>query len=232
MAVKISNRNRETARIAATVCIGLLLVILCPLAAQAAAGYSEAVALVMDIKGATTPPLSIYREIAPGTRIELGPGARVSLLHYTSCTIVTLVGGAATVSDEGITANVANIESTRPGPCPRVHKIAHKGPGPLGGVIVTRGDPMPPMDVAPDALIILSGAGFKDALSADVLDNNHNPVGNAISVRGQSFKLDNALAVKRAYLLRISFAGRSDTVELPFSISGRGSGGLLVLRLD
>lgn len=224
--------NRQIAWVAATRWISLLLVIFWPLAAHAAAGYSEAVALVMDITGPTTPQLSIHREIAPGTRIALGPGARVSLLHYASCTIVTLTGGTATVSDETVTAEPANIESTKPGPCPRVHKIAHKGPGPLGGVIVTRGDPVPPMDVAPDALIILSGAGFSDALAAEVLDNNRNPVGDRISVRNQSFKLESTLAVRRAYMLRISFAGRSDTVELPFSISGRGSGGLLVLEFD
>jgi hypothetical protein len=113
-----------------------------------------------------------------------------------------------------------------------VHKIAHQGPGPLGGVVVTRGAPTPPIDVAPDALIVLTGEGFSNASSADVLDVNGRPVGGAVAPKDQSFRLDDALPARRAYILRVSVRGRSDTFELPFSISPRDSGGVVVLQLD
>jgi hypothetical protein len=200
--------------------------------AQEASAYSAAAAIVTEVSGTTTPPLAVHQEVAPGTSIALRPGAHLSLLHYTSCSIVTLNGGKVTVTADGVDASPGNVESSTPGPCPKVHKIAHQGPGPLGGVVVTRGAPTPPIDVAADALIVLAGDGFSNASSADVLDVNRNPVVGAVAVKGQSFKLDGALPAKRAYFLRISFKGRSDTVELPFSISARTSGGLVVLQLD
>jgi hypothetical protein len=228
----MTGRNESTHNMASRLGRILLAALLYAGLVHAASAYSAAAAIVTDVSGTTTPPLSIHQEVAPGTSIALRPGARVSLLHYTSCSIVTLKGGKATVTADGVDANPGDVESDTPGPCPKVHKIAHQGPGPLGGVVVTRGAPTPPIDVAPDALIVLSGEGFIGASSADVLDINNNPVGSRVAVQGQSFKLDGALPTRRAYILRVSFKGRSDTVELPFSISARTSGGLVVLQLD
>ena len=213
-------------------CLGFLAVILSAGLAPAASAYSAAVALVTDVSGTTNPPLSIHREVAPGTRIVLGPGARVSLLHYATCTIVMLKGGTATVTDQGVDVNVANVESTKPGPCPRLHRISHEGPGPLGGVVVTRGSPGPLLKVAPDVLVVLAGTGAAEAVSADVLDGNLKAVGGPIPIRKQSFSLNSALVPKRVYVLRITFKGRSDPVEVPVSISPAISGGMLVLQLE
>ena len=88
---------------------------------------------------------------------------------------------------------------------------------------------MPPIDVASDSLIVLSGDGFVDASSVDVIDGN--TIAQRVSLEGNSLKLD-GLPVKRGYLLRISFKGRSDTVEVPFSISGAAAARLVLLQLD
>ena len=228
----MTGQSRSSHHVASTLVRAVLAAILCGGMIYAASAYSAAAAIVTEVSGTTTPPLIVHQEVALGTSIVLRPGAHLSLLHYASCSIVTLNGGKATVTADGVDANLGNVESSAPGPCPKVHKIAHQGPGPLGGVVVTRGAPTPPIDVAPDALIVLSGDGFSNASSADVLDVNGNPVGGAVAFKGQSFKLDDALPARRAYVLRISFKGRSDTVELPFSISARNSGGLVVLQLD
>jgi hypothetical protein len=194
------------------------------------AACASPVAIVTDLAGTTTPNLSNHQEVAAGTKIALAPGARISLLHYVSCSIVTLKAGTAMVTADGIETNAANVDSTTPGPCPRVHRIAHQGPGPLGGVVVTRGAPMPPIDIAADSSIVLSGDGFADVSSAEVIDGN--AIAQRVPVQGRSLQLDGALPVKRGYLLRISFKGRGDTVEVPFSISTGSAGRFVLLQLD
>jgi len=92
--------------------------------ARAANTNSAVAALVMETTGVTKPPLVVHREVAPGTRIAIAPGARLSLLHYATCSIVTFSGGTVKVTEQGLEAAEANIESRKPGPCPHMHKIS------------------------------------------------------------------------------------------------------------
>ncbi|TMH00740.1 MAG: hypothetical protein E6H69_08815 [Betaproteobacteria bacterium] len=69
--------------------------------ARGANTNSAVAALVMDLTGATKPPLVVHREVAPGTKIAVAPGARLSLLHYATCSIVTFSGGTVKVTEEG-----------------------------------------------------------------------------------------------------------------------------------
>src|SRR6202158_5045141 len=141
-------------------------------------GFSHAAdtnsALVMETSGVTKPPLAVHREVAAGTQIAIGPGGHLSLLHYATCSIVTFSGGTVKVTEQGLEAAEANMESSKPGPCPRIHKISLAGPGPLGGGIVSRGprDPSEYAEVAPDGLVVITGARSANAVTADVLDSN------------------------------------------------------------
>src|SRR5664279_3204894 len=96
--------------------------ILCATLAYQAHADSNSVALVTQITGVTTPQLLVHREIAPGTRIDLAPGTYISIYHYSSCTIVALTGGTATVTEQGIEAKASNIASRKPAPCARIHR--------------------------------------------------------------------------------------------------------------
>jgi hypothetical protein len=183
----------------------------------------------------TKPPLVVHREVAPGTKIALAPGARLSLLHYATCSIVTFSGGTVKVTEQGLEAAEANIESTQPGPCPHTHKIALAGPGPLGGGIVARGinrDPVEYADLAADGLVVITGARSANAVSVDVLDSNRRLVDGDIPIRQESFRLSGVLPPRRPYYLSIHFRGRSEPVEVPISISASGAKGLLILRLE
>jgi hypothetical protein len=212
--------------------LALSLLLVCTGVAPEACADSNSIALVMDISGATTPPLAVHREIAPGTHIDLAPGTRISLLHYPTCTIVTLTGGSATVTDETIEAKPADVESNKPGPCPRIHKITRTGPGPLGGVVVTRGEPKLTADVAADSNVILSGNAAADATGVQVLDANHQPIDKRFSVRNAAFTLDGTLEPGRSYLFRISFSGQHEPLNVPVLISPSSTANLLVIRLD
>jgi hypothetical protein len=200
--------------------------------AHADAGDAAPVALVMEISGATRPLLAVHREIAPGTRIGLDPGARLALLHYSTCTIVTVTGGNVSVTAQGVDTDAAAARSAKPGPCPRVHRITLAGPGPLGGVVLSRaiGPPNPPLVVAADAVVILSGG--PGATSADLIDATGKTVGGALPIRAGSLQLPGTLAPRRAYVIRLHFDGRSETLDVPISTSGPAGGGMLVLRLE
>ena len=85
--------------------------------AHAAASSSAVAALVMELTGATKPPLAVHREVPAGSSIVIAPGARLSLLHYATCSIVTFTGGTVKVSEQSLDAPDADIESRKPGPC-------------------------------------------------------------------------------------------------------------------
>lgn len=193
---------------------------------------SNSVALVTELSGSIKPALQVHRELAPGTRIDLGAAGRVSLLHYSSCTIVTVSGGIVTVTEGGVQAKPANIESSTPGPCPRVHRILHSGPGPLGGVVVTRGEPKPYADVAAVGEVVLSGKRAANAKSVEILDVNRNPIDRRLAVRDASFKLDGTLTAKRAYVLRVAFDDGGEPVDVQILVAPSNTANLLIVRLE
>jgi hypothetical protein len=156
------------------------------------------------------------------------------LLHYATCSIVTFSGGTVKVTEQGLEAAEANIESRKPGPCPHTHKISLAGPGPLGGGIVSRGlgDQSQYAEVAPDGLVVITGARAANAATADVLDSNRNLVDRDIPIRQESFRLSGVLPPRRPYYINIHFRGRSEPVEVPISILASDAKGLLILRLE
>jgi hypothetical protein len=203
--------------------------------AHAADTSSAVAALVMETSGVTKPPLAVHREVAAGTQIAIGPGGHLSLLHYATCSIVTFSGGTVKVSEQGLEAEEVNIESRKPGPCPRVHRISLGGPGPLGGGIVSRGMPLDASqyaDVASDGLVVITGARAQNAVTADVLDSNRRLVEGDIPIRQEAFRLSGLLPPRRPYFITIHFGGRSEPVEVPVSISASNAKGLLILRLE
>ncbi len=199
-----------------------------------AADPGPAAALVMEVNGATKPPLAVHREVAAGTRIVIAPGAHLSLLHYATCSIVNFSGGTVSVTEQSLEAAEANIESKQPGPCPHTHKIALAGPGPLGGGIVARGINHDPeyADITSDGLVVITGARAASAVSADVLDSNRRLVAGDIPIREESFRLNGALPPKRPYFINIHFRGQSEALEVPIAISASNPKGLLILQLE
>jgi len=233
--VATAERSVFLTRAAALAGLVLLPAMLYAEPVRAANTNSAVAALVMELTGVTNPPLVVHREVAPGTKIAIAKGAHLSLLHYATCSIVTFSGGTVKVTEQGLEAAEANIESTKPGPCPRVHKISLGGPGPLGGGIVSRGishDESPYAEVTSDGLVIIKGPRAASAVSADVLDSNRMLVAGDIPIRQESFRLNGTLPPKRPYFINIHFRGRRDPVEVPVSISASNAKGLLILRLE
>jgi len=220
--------RRTFRRLAATCCLALAAT----LVGDWAFAADGPAAVVMEISGTTRPPLAVHREIAPGTRIGLAPGAQIALLHYATCSIVTVAGGDVTVTEQGLQTAAPATQSAKPGPCPRVHRISLAGPGPLGGVVVSRnlGTPTPPVVAAAGALVLVTGTGAVKA--AELLDVNGQVVAAALPIRDNALKLPETLALRKPYVIRFRIDGKSDAVDVPISTSGPAAGGVLVLRLE
>lgn len=224
-----SCRLRSTAR-ARAVAPAALLALMLPLGPADAS--SHAAGLVMAVSGVTKPQLATHREVPAGTRVSLALGSRLVLLHYGTCSIVTLTGGTATVTERDVEAEARDVESRKPGPCPKVHRIATAGPGPLGGVTVARSVGPAAQEVTPGATVVLAGADAASVTAATMLDGARQPVGTPIMIRDASFTLDPALARRRTYVLTLSVDGHPQPVEVPIAIAATGADGLLILRLD
>lgn len=237
----IAKRNHSMNRIAELFGLVLLGAALGAEVARAAAPDQALAALVMEVSGTTKPPLVVHREVPAGSQISIAAGGHLALLHYATCSIVTFSGGVVKVTDRGLEAKQANIESTKPGPCPRVHKIALGGPAPLGGGIVSRaigsaGSMAVPVDVdvevATDGVVLFRGAKAASATSVDVLDANRNPALSGISIEQQALRLDGTLPPRRPYFMRIHFAGKPEPVEVPIALLPPNAKGLVILRFE
>ncbi|MBF0095551.1 MAG: hypothetical protein HQL34_13530, partial [Alphaproteobacteria bacterium] len=119
------------------------------------AAESSAVGLVLRAGGAVTPAVSAYSEVADGTRLTLGPGAQLTLLHYESCRQMTLADGQVTVSRKEVTlSNGARIDKEIPNKCPPELRV--KPTGVAGGVrmrALDLGAP-PVLPAVPDCLLV------------------------------------------------------------------------------
>ena len=82
-----------------------------------------AVALVLEVRGTTDPPLKPFREIRAGDIIRLGDGARLVVLDYRArggqCHTVTLEGGVVTFKPQGDPVVEGGVLSTRHTKCPQ-----------------------------------------------------------------------------------------------------------------
>jgi len=163
----------------------------------------------------------------------------LSLLQYTTCSIVDFSGGTVKVTEQGLEAVEANIKSRKPGPCPRVHTITRRGvqaggvPGRMAiGERLGLEQSLEVSVVAPNGLIVITGVEATDAETAEVFDNDLNLVGNEFPIRLESFRLRGDLKPQRTYLISIHFHSSPEPVEARISISAPDAKSLLILRLE
>jgi hypothetical protein len=86
--------------------------------------------------------------------------------------------------------------------------------------------------VAPNGLIVITGAEPADAETAEVLDNDRKLVGSEVPIRLESFRLSGDLKSRHTYIISIHFRSWPEPVEIPISISAPGAKSLLILRLE
>jgi hypothetical protein len=210
----------------------ILAILLCSGPISAANLDSTFVAMVVESSGPANAGLSPHKELPAGTRISLDAGSRLVLLHYASCSLVTVSSGSIVVTSQGINVETAHVDSKKPGPCPRIHRLVLAGRSALGGAIIARGIPRPPLVLAPGSTVVIAGDTAGGAVSADIADADRHLVLESVPIRDSAFKLNKSLVLPQRVVLRISFNEGRGPFEVPMSVSDTSPDSLLILRLE
>lgn len=128
-----------------------------PPAAPAQGGAAEPpAALVLEVSGAITPVMSRHSQIPGHTALALGRDGRLTFVHYRTCRVVAVAGGAVRILPDRFEVEDGTIEVDRQRPCPRQQMLAIAG---QAGVLVTRSLPPTLPLLAPEFRIVLVGPG-------------------------------------------------------------------------
>ena len=188
-------------------------------------------AVVLEISGSSTPVVAVREEIATGGQIKLAPEARLTLLHYSSCTVVTIVGGTVSVSDSGVEADAAFVQSRKQGPCPRIHQLSAEGARTSSGALILRGTSSF-LQLSPHLDAILAGTSALGVSSAEVLDSAHNVVISVWAVDDTSLRSSEPLAAGKLYVLRLHWKDEAQALDVSFRVSKQTDLGPSLLRLE
>lgn len=204
----------------------------CLMSGLAAAAEPPA-ALVMALKGGTSPTMAAMSEIPSGTPVKLEPGAELTLLDYARCKMITVAGGAVTVTRFDFVTDgkvVAEVDA----PCPRVHKLSAKAGGAVAGGLVMRGVAAPPRWPLNPEISLAGDGGDKLAAAAIYADGKLDAPLMRLNVSGRQarFPADaKPLAVNERYVLRLDLGDRAQPVDIPFiGVAPSGPSLLVVLR--
>lgn len=207
-----------------------------PARAAFAAVSGAPVALVMEVEGKTTPPVEKHQELLSDSRVTLAKGARISVLHYLKCTIYTVRGGVVTTTEAGVEPGAGKIESTRPGPCPRVQRVTVGGQAATSGVVLSRSiaPSRPSFSVAAGDEIVLTGTLGPRAVSSEIVDAGGKVVSVATPIRSSAVRLagNRVLTTGERYQLRVKVNGVEQPVVVPLAVVDARSEGPLILRLE
>jgi len=208
-----------------------LILLLEPTVAPVMAQSATPAAVVLEISGSSKPPLAVREEIARGAQITLAPEARLTLFHYSGCTVVTIVGGAVSITASGVEADATSVQSRKKGPCPRVHLLSSEGVRSSSGALVMRGA-SPFLQLSPHIDVVLAGGWALAVSSAEILDSEQHVAVPAWPVDDTSIRSSEALAPGKAYILRLHLKSTSQPLDVPFMVSNQAALGSSVLRFE
>ena len=173
--------------------------------------------LVMSLSGTTTPPLAAMAEIPAGTPVQLAPGTELTFLHYGRCKLVTVSGGTLSLSRSEYTTD-GKITGDTDGPCPRVHPVGDKAGGTVAGGILMRGGGSPRWPLDPEILLVGAGSDGVKTAAIYAEDNTDKPLAQ-LDVDGHKLRFPaggERPPPSARYILRLTYAGGAEPLDLPF----------------
>lgn len=182
--------------------------------------------IVMSVSGTTIPELLPRSEIAEHSPIRLEPGARLVLLHYRACLLITVTGGTIVLDPSDIDASNAVVESEKQVPCPRVQRLSLESGAPQGGAVVMRGVARQ-LRLPAELDLILTGPKAQEVISTDILDTR-----NVVRAHGDSSAVNGSLQTGEPYRLRLTLRGEAVPTEIPFTAVPITPEGPTILGLD
>ena len=201
-----------------------------PVAAQ-----GRAVALVVDVEGATAPVVEPYSELNDRTKVMLTSGAKMSFVHYGTCRLVAIQGGQLYIDRKRYSVAGGKVVSEEKTDCPREQKLALAGSGAsVAAGVVMRGAGGSPHLGAHPRIVVTGAKGAR--FTAAELRRAGKALG-AMSVTGHmvSWPADKpALEPGGDYTAHLMSADGKSTVDFQFSVAAPGAPGeaAAILRLD
>ncbi len=204
--------------------------------ATAALAAGTPVALVMELAGTTTPRVDVHQELTSDARIALGKSTRIAVLHYQKCMILTVRGGTLQATEAGIESASGVIESSRPGPCPRVQRVTVAGLASGSGVVLSRAiaPSRAPVSIAANDDIVLTGPLASRAMSFELVDAGGKVVLGTTPVRATTIRLAGGRmpAKGETFELRVTLQGAEQPLRIALAIVEPRADGPLILRLE
>jgi hypothetical protein len=194
-----------------------------------AGATAEAVALAVEIEGATDPAIEPFSEIDSGSSLDLGKATRIEFMHYTSCQTVIVVGGRITFTEQQFLVKGGEIVDVKRAKCPEV--ASAKG-GNLGGVLLRSGGGA--MKLLPEPRFAFVGAG------RGAFDRLRVVKGEAVvleaRIDGHQFAWPETalpLAPGEGYALELLRRDGGEATRIDFEVkASRGKAPMTVVRLD
>lgn len=93
-------------------------------------------ALLVKVDGPVEPLVESFAELRRGDTLTVGRGGKVSLLRYSDCAAVEIVGGQIVGGEDGVDLRGADVASESHGKCPGEITV---GSGAVMGGVVVRG---------------------------------------------------------------------------------------------
>jgi hypothetical protein len=141
--------------------LGLAMGWQCPLARA-----QTAVALVLEVHGNVQPGVAPYQEIAAETQFTLADDARLVFVHYSTCRMVTAVGGSITFSTQAYTMTGGTKEAEKRVNCPR--QVVLKAEGSAAGIVIRGEAGAPALRLSTEPTFVLVGPRANDFAAVQI----------------------------------------------------------------
>lgn len=173
---------------------------------------AEPAGMVLDVAGFAEPLLQRFAELSDRAVYRLAPSTHLLFVHYRTCRVVSLVGGALRIEQGRYDVDGGRIESEELRPCPQQYVVRPNKAlaGTTGALLLRSGGADTPI-LSPRLDVILTGA-HADRFSAAEIRRDDDLVAHVPLPRSR-----HQLSPGGGYRLVLFRAG--DTrVEVPFVV--------------
>ncbi len=203
--------------------------------APSAIAAQGAVALVLDVEGATTPMVTPYSELSNRSTISLRPDGQMSFVHYGACRMVTVKGGRLYVDARRYSLAGGQIVSEDKTDCPREQKLAAAdGGAAVAAGVLMRGAGGAP-HLTPHPRIVLTGSKGGMLHTAELRKAGQALGSMTVHEHLASWPAGRpALAPGTDYVVHLASVDGKVVVDFQFSVAEPGMPGeaAAILRLD
>jgi len=188
--------------------------------------------MVLKLSGETEPPLAPFTELPVGKAYKLDANTMISVVHYDSCRVVTVVGGEITLTPVGIDSQGGVIKDSQVRTCPKEHLMTQGAAAATAGGMLMRS--VDPLELTTKPNVVFTGARSGDVEEADILRDDRVVAKLKPTEHGIIWPSGQApLAMGTDYTLRLQVAGAPKPITQEFStVPDSDVDGITIVRVE